>query len=302
MRKIGPGDLRGSRWWRIGVDVGGTWVRVVASDAAGRRRSARAASPGLAGLPAFLGTLWTRWRIAPGDVARLVVASRGVWTARERRRQQRRLRGLARTVRVIADAEAAHRAAFGDAPGVLLLAGTGSMALGRDGRGRWARAGGLGPLLGDDGSAFWIGREWLRGSGRAEDFAAARRLIASGDPVAGIAGLAPGVLRRARAGSPRARAIVRAGQRALAELVAATARRLGAPRPVPVSWGGRLLDAADYRAGVWRAARRLGLEIRPMAARESAAEAALRLAGAAGRTSAGRPALDGAGRRSRSRR
>src|ERR671922_279575 len=47
-------------------------------------------------------------------------------------------------------------------PGALLLAGTGSIVLGRDARGRLVRAGGLGPLIGDEGSAFWLGREWLR--------------------------------------------------------------------------------------------------------------------------------------------
>ena len=186
-----------------------------------------------------------------------------------------------RSVRVIPDAEAAYHAALGDAPGVLILAGTGSMALGRDARGRWARAGGLGPLLGDEGSAYWIGREWLRTSSRGEDFALARRILASPEPVARIAALAPGVLRRAQAGSPRARAILRRGQQALADLLLATARKLRARPPVAVSWSGSLLDAESYRAGVWRAARRLGLDITPLPAQESAADAALRLAAAA---------------------
>jgi hypothetical protein len=297
MRSARPGRERSPDGWRIGVDLGGTWVRVVASDAAGRRRSVRERSPGLAGLAAFLGALWRRWRLGRGDVAGLVVATRGVWTGRERRRHRRRLSGLARTVRVIPDAEAAHHAAFGGGSGVLLLAGTGSMALARDARGRWGRAGGLGPLLGDEGSAFWLGREWLRTSTRPGDFEAARRLIASPDPVARIAGLAPRVLRRARAGSARARAAVRRAQQALADLLATTARRLGAGPPVPVSWGGGLLDVPDFRAGVWRAVRRHGLEIEPRAPGLSAADAAMRLAGAATGTPAGRGVRNGAARR-----
>ena len=151
---------------------------------AGGPDRSRPRSPGLAGLPAFLGRLWQRWALAGADVDVLVVASRGVWTRAERSSQARRLRALARHVRVISDAEAAYRGALGDAPGMLLLAGTGSMALGRDRRGRWARAGGLGPLLGDEGSAFWIGREWLRTSTRARGFLATRRLLRSPDPVA----------------------------------------------------------------------------------------------------------------------
>ena len=150
----------------------------------------------------------------------LIVASRGVWTPAERSAEARRLRALGRHVQVISDTEAAYLGALGDTAGVLLLAGTGSMALGRDHRGRWARAGGLGPLLGDEGSAFWIGREWLRTSTRARDFLAARRLLRSPDPVARIAAGAPAVLRRARSGSsPAARAIVTRAQAALADLL-----------------------------------------------------------------------------------
>src|SRR3989304_4407417 len=53
----------------------------------------------------------------------------------------------------------------GRPPGPLVPAGTGSIVIGRDARGRWARAGGLGPLLGDEGSAFWLGRGGVRGAG-----------------------------------------------------------------------------------------------------------------------------------------
>ena len=269
--------------WRIGVDVGGTWIRVLA-DAGGQPRSIRAPSPGLAGLPAFLSRLSQRWTLARADVDILVVASRGVWTRAERSSQARRLRALARQVRVISDTEAAYRGALGAAPGMLLLAGTGSMALGRDGRGRWARAGGLGPLLGDEGSAFWIGREWLRASTRARGFLAARHVLRSPDPVARIAAGAPAVLRRARS-SPSARAIVTRAQAALADLLVTTARRLRLHPPIAVSWSGSLLDVADYRAGVWRAARQRGLILAPRPPRESAVQAALGLARAHRRAS-----------------
>jgi N-acetylglucosamine kinase-like BadF-type ATPase len=49
-------------------------------------------------------------------------------------------------------------AATGDGPAVVLIAGTGSATIGRDAIGRIARAGGNGPLLGDEGSAYDIGR------------------------------------------------------------------------------------------------------------------------------------------------
>jgi N-acetylglucosamine kinase-like BadF-type ATPase len=263
--------------WSIGVDLGGTWIRVLACDARGRRRAIRAASPGVGGLAAFLAHAWARWGVRKRDVGALVVASRGVWTRAERRRLASRLGHLSGAVQAISDTEAAYLGALGDRPGVLLLAGTGSMALGRDDRGRWQRAGGLGPLLGDEGSAFWIGREWLRASVSDADFGRTRRILRAPDPAARIAALAPEVLRQART-SPRARAIVRRGQRALADAVAATARRLRLRAPIRVSWGGSLLDAPDYRAGVWREAGRRGLRLDPQPPESPAIEAASRLA------------------------
>jgi N-acetylglucosamine kinase-like BadF-type ATPase len=53
-------------------------------------------------------------------------------------------------------------AAAGFATGIALIAGTGSVAYGRDHRGRESRAGGWGWLLGDDGSAAWLAREAAR--------------------------------------------------------------------------------------------------------------------------------------------
>src|SRR4029077_7831638 len=130
------------------VDLGGTWVRVVASGSG--RRVFRAPTPGVAGLPAVLDRLWRRWRLARRDVVALGVASRGIWTAGERRALARRLRRFARRVVVISDVEAAYLGALGDTAGVLLLAGTGSIALGRDRPGRLNRSGRLPSQLRDD--------------------------------------------------------------------------------------------------------------------------------------------------------
>jgi N-acetylglucosamine kinase-like BadF-type ATPase len=207
----------------------------------------------------------------------LVVAARGVWTLAERAALRRRLRPLAERVAVISDAEAALLGALGGRPGVLVLAGTGSIVLGRDDHGRLMRAGGLGPLLGDEGSAFWLGREWLRR--RPDAAAAARALARRPDAVARIAAGAPAVLARARRGDRRARAITRAGQAHLAEQAASVIRRLGLASPVTVSWSGGLLADEWYRAGVRRAlARRVRCRWRPPQA--DAALAAARLAAA----------------------
>jgi N-acetylglucosamine kinase-like BadF-type ATPase len=49
-------------------------------------------------------------------------------------------------------------AAAGDGPAIVLLAGTGSFAVGRNAAGETARAGGYGSQIGDEGSAYDIGR------------------------------------------------------------------------------------------------------------------------------------------------
>jgi N-acetylglucosamine kinase-like BadF-type ATPase len=71
------------------------------------------------------------------------------------------------TIRVTTDLEVALEAAFGSAEGIILLAGTGAAAFGRDAAGRTARAGGLGPWVSDEGGAFDIGRHAVKAVVRA---------------------------------------------------------------------------------------------------------------------------------------
>jgi N-acetylglucosamine kinase-like BadF-type ATPase len=61
-------------------------------------------------------------------------------------------------IEVVGDMAIAMEAAFGAAPGVVVIAGTGSIAYGRNGKGTTARAGGWGFAISDEGSAHWIGR------------------------------------------------------------------------------------------------------------------------------------------------
>ncbi len=74
------------------------------------------------------------------------------------------------TIYVAGDHVIAHRAAFGTSPGVLVISGTGSIAFGRNQNGETARAGGWGPNVSDEGSAFWVGREAVAAALRAFDF------------------------------------------------------------------------------------------------------------------------------------
>jgi len=70
---------------------------------------------------------------------------------------------------VVNDALIALVAAAGDSPGVVIIAGTGSIVYGRNAAGESARAGGWGHMIGDEGSGYWIGREALAAVMRAAD-------------------------------------------------------------------------------------------------------------------------------------
>jgi glucosamine kinase len=261
-----------TRNWTVGVDAGGTWLRVLAADGRGGRLIMR--RPASPDLRTALGAVWRRWRLGRAGVAHLVVATRGVWTASERRAAAASLRGLARRVTVLSDAEAAYLGALGGRPGLLVLAGTGSIVLGRGARGRWVRAGGLGPLFGDGGSAFALGRDWLAAAYPLR----ARRLARDSHAVARIAALAPRVLGLARRGRGPARVAVVRGAFALALSMQTAAETARLSPPISVSWAGSLLEDRAYRSRVWRMARGLGLRIAPVVPRESALEAAARLA------------------------
>jgi glucosamine kinase len=62
-------------------------------------------------------------------------------------------------VHVVGDNEVALEAALEQFPGVVVIAGTGSIAYGRNQCNETARAGGWGPIVSDEGSGQWIGRE-----------------------------------------------------------------------------------------------------------------------------------------------
>jgi glucosamine kinase len=61
-------------------------------------------------------------------------------------------------IEVVGDTVIALEAAFGVGPGVIAIAGTGSIVYGRDANGHTARAGGWGFAVSDEGSGYWIGR------------------------------------------------------------------------------------------------------------------------------------------------
>lgn len=153
--------------------------------------------------------------------------------------------GLARSIHVDHDAAAALAGGLALEPGVVVVAGTGSVAFGIDATGRRARAGGWGPLLDDEGSGYAIGRAALRAAmrhfdGRGPstalteavrthfglDSPAALKRAVRGITIDQVAAVAPIVLDAARAGDRVAADILRTAAEGLAAMVAAVARAL----------------------------------------------------------------------------
>jgi len=205
-----------------------------------------------------------------GDV--LVVGAAGTGREEERLALQAALEGtrLFARVRVTHDGVIALQSAFGDGAGIVLLAGTGSIAWGRLPGGETVRAGGLGPALGDHGSGHDLGRAALRAAGLALDGMGPRTALADrllrrlhlagvddlvawtvSASVATIAALAPDVLTLAEEGDAVAAGLADAAADALARHVATVAARFPGGHAVPVALGGGLLTRSEaYRKRV----------------------------------------------------
>jgi len=172
-----------------------------------------------------------------------------------------------RRVFVRHDAEIALVGATLGEPGVIVIAGTGSVAGARNRRGEYARCGGWGYLLGDEGSAYFIAREGLRavlwaydGRGPATELTdALLKALGVSSPdeilvkvygermsVRDIARLAPLVTEAAKRGDPVAKSIVEEAARHLALHVIALVRKLGMEEEQPIKIA---LVGGVFRAG-----------------------------------------------------
>ena len=151
----------------LGIDAGGSATRVVVLED-GEVTELPAAPPMNALLTGNLLDLLQEIIRSAGPTA-AGIGMPGLRSREQTARLSAELRPLAGCpVRVTDDAHVAWLGAFGGAPGIAVIAGTGSTAVGCDGD-RWARAGGHGFILGDQGSAYWIGRVGVRDALRWRD-------------------------------------------------------------------------------------------------------------------------------------
>ncbi|MFN2317659.1 MAG: N-acetylglucosamine kinase [Gemmatimonadales bacterium] len=227
------GTATTARVWRDGTVIG------TARGGAGAVRPTRAVAAATRIADTVRAAL-TEPRLLRGEV--LVVGAAGVGRAAEREELRAALRTheLADRLLITTDVELAMAAAFGTGPGLLLVAGTGSIALHRNASGEVRRAGGHGWQMGDEGSGYWIGRQALQALSRAHDgrgpattlgerFAPALRLASHDDLVRWSVAAAPGevaalaamVQDAASAGDPVAGQILDTAAQELAGLITA---------------------------------------------------------------------------------
>src|SRR6188508_2378169 len=108
------------------------------------------------------------------ETGRVVGEARGTG-ANLRTHDEEVIRGILRrlgyreTARVVNDAAIALVAGAEERVGIVILAGTGSIAYGADREGHTARSGGYGFLLADEGSGYWLGHQALRAAVRSAD-------------------------------------------------------------------------------------------------------------------------------------
>lgn len=164
----------------LGVDGGGTKTHAVITD--GRDRVlgeglSGASNPlrvGVSSAAAAVSEAFdralARASLRRADVSAAVVGLAGVRRADLRERMGEALLALGvATVEIVTDAEIALHGATKGEPGVVLIAGTGSICCGVNARGRRACAGGWGPVAGDEGSGSWVARRALQAVARAAD-------------------------------------------------------------------------------------------------------------------------------------
>lgn len=172
-------------------------------------------------------------------------------------------------IRVVGDARIALEGALEGAPGVVVVAGTGSIVLGKNTAGRLLRIGGWGPLAGDEGSAQWIGRRAIQEAAHAADgvikptllFNAIRRhfglrkfehildvIYVRAMTPADLGKLAPLVTQAADRGDMVAREIFKEGATSLARQVAEAARRMHLSKPLVSHQGSMFIVKDHFRA------------------------------------------------------
>jgi N-acetylglucosamine kinase len=262
----------------VGIDGGGSGTTAVLASADGTIVGTAVAGPAnfqavgeaaaIEAVSVVLAVLLHAAGIPARDLSAVAAGLAGLHTAQDRERFASLIGALVPSsqVMICTDADIALAAIAGAGPGIAVIAGTGSIAVGRNREGKTGRSGGWGYLIGDEGSAYALGLGGLQAASRGLDGRASPTSLADAfahalgvdrfdnllRPLYGpppltrrqIAQLAPLVTMCARSGDAAARRLLRRAGQDLADLVMAVATTLQlGDRPFPVGYSG----------GVWRA-------------------------------------------------
>jgi N-acetylglucosamine kinase len=271
----------------VGIDGGGSGTTTVLVAADGTLVGTAAAGPSnfqvvgeataIGAVSAALTELLNAAGILARDLSVVAAGLAGLHTAQDRARFASLLGALVPDsgVMICTDADVALAATAGAGPGIAVIAGTGSIALGRSREGKTARSGGWGYLIGDEGSAYALALGGLQAASRGLDGRAPRSSLAGAfahalgvdhfddllRPLYGpppltrqqIAQLAPLVTMCATSGDPAAcRLLTQAGEDLAALVVAVgTTLQLG-DQPFPVGCSGGVWQAGPLLDGPFR--------------------------------------------------
>lgn len=174
---------------------------------------------------------------------------------------------VAGCVEIVGDMSVALHAAFGDGPGVVVVAGSGSIAYGRNPAGETARAGGWGFAISDEGSGYWIGRQAVStclrrfdetGQWSGEFLSELMEILevrtreqmiltVNGSPPPNFASLVPAVLALGDRGDGTAQAVLKAAGKELAALAMVVLKKLFVNAPTaPVGMSGGVFKNSAF--------------------------------------------------------
>jgi N-acetylglucosamine kinase-like BadF-type ATPase len=163
----------------LGIDGGGTKTRCALGDETKTLATAVAGGSNVIrlgqaqareALHASVLEACTIAKIAPSQIQSICIGAAGAARPEVAGKVQTILAELTpATIEVVGDMVIALEAGFGTGPGVIAIAGTGSIVYGRDATGRTARAGGWGYAISDEGSGHWIGQHAVSAILRARD-------------------------------------------------------------------------------------------------------------------------------------
>lgn len=276
---VGDGSKRPTGW-TLCLDIGGTKSELLLAHS--RRREGihvvgQGANPvvygsnGLNRVVALIRRGLEKAHLNPNDVRACTVGMAGISHPKYGSSLGKELSSLLPRVRLIliSDAELAHWSLWGSEPGITLLAGTGSIAIGKDKEGHVRRAGGFGFQSGDEGGGYWLGKSVvmeliaaersgarqaaelkkriLNHSGES-DFEQLLTILSSGaEGVLKVAGLGPVVLEEAVKGNMIASHAVALGAEALARIVREVCVKLGLDQgEITVGASGSLLQESEF--------------------------------------------------------